>query len=120
MKKLYCDLCVLGGGGAGLTAAARAATLTDKKIIVVEKGRATGGGACQAGDFRVYGSKWQKDRGLNDNLSADLRKRMDETYWELERKAGAECLFGHRTILRLVLYAFPGLRGAVCAGPVCL
>lgn len=91
---ITCDLCVLGGGGAGLTAAARAATLTNKKIVVVEKGKATGGGACQAGDFRVYGSKWQKDRGLDDNLSADLRKRMDETYWELDRKLVLNAFLG--------------------------
>ncbi|MGN0999643.1 MAG: FAD-dependent oxidoreductase [Faecousia sp.] len=86
VKELKCDLCVLGGGGAGLTAAAKASTLTDKKIIVLEKANYTGGGACQAADFRVYGSKWQKERGLDDNLLADLRKRMDETYWELDRK----------------------------------
>ena len=79
---ISCDLCVLGGGGAGLTAAARAATLNPAlRVVVVEKARGTGGGAAQAGDFRVYGSKWQKDRGLDDNLAADLRTRMDETFW---------------------------------------
>ncbi len=30
------DLCVIGGGGAGLTAAGRASALTDKKIVVLE------------------------------------------------------------------------------------
>lgn len=86
VKTIDCDLCVLGGGGAGLTAAAKAATISDKKIVVLEKANATGGGASQAADFRVYGSRWQKERGLNDNLAEDLRKRMDETYWELDRK----------------------------------
>lgn len=94
MKEMTCDLCVLGGGGAGLVAAARAATISDLKIVVVEKSRATGGGACQAGDFRVYGSQWQKDRGLKDNLSADLRKRMDETFWELDRKLVLNAFLG--------------------------
>jgi len=88
------ELVVIGGGGAGLTAAAKAAELTDGKIVVLEKANYVGGGAIQAGDFRVYGSQWQKDRGLPDNLSADLRRRMDETYWELDR--------------RLVLNAFLG------------
>lgn len=71
METKHCDLLVMGGGGAGLVAAARAAELNPNiHIIVVEKGNATGGGACQAGDFRVYGSQWQKERGLNDNLAA--------------------------------------------------
>ena len=89
-----CDILVLGGGGAGLVAAAKAATMSDLKIIVLEKSKSTGGGACQAGDFRVYGSQWQKDRGLNDNLSADLRKRMDETFWELDRKLVLNAFLG--------------------------
>ena len=64
MEAKHCDLLVIGGGGAGLVAAARAAELNpDIPIIVAEMGNATGGGACQAGDFRVYGSQWQKDRG---------------------------------------------------------
>ena len=88
------DLVVIGGGGAGLTAAARAADLTGKKIVVLEKANYVGGGAIQAADFRVYGSQWQKDRGLDDNLSADLRKRMDETYWELDRKLVLNAFLG--------------------------
>ena len=32
-----CDVLVLGGGGAGLTAAARIATLSDLKVTVLEK-----------------------------------------------------------------------------------
>ena len=88
------DLAVIGGGGAGLTAAARAADLTDKKIVVLEKANYVGGGAIQAADFRVYGSQWQKDRGLDDNLSEDLRKRMDETYWELDRKLVLNAFLG--------------------------
>ena len=88
------DLVVIGGGGAGLTAAGRASTLTDKKIVVLEKGGYVGGGAIQAGDFRVYGSQWQKDHGCDDNLAADLRKRMDETYWELDRKLVLNAFLG--------------------------
>ena len=73
MEAKHCDLLVIGGGGAGLVAAARAAELTpDIPIIVVEKGNATGGGACQAGDFRVYGSQWQKDRGPEIPVYAGL------------------------------------------------
>lgn len=85
-KNLSCDIIVLGAGGGGLVAAARAAALSDKKIIVVDKAARTGGGASGAGDFRVYNSKWQKERGLEDNLRTDLLKYMDETYWKLDRQ----------------------------------
>ena len=45
MEAKHCDLLVIGGGGAGLVAAARAAELNpDIHIIVAEKGNATGGG----------------------------------------------------------------------------
>ncbi len=94
MKTVQCDLCVIGGGGAGLVAAARAAETEGIKVVVLEKAKSTGGGACQAADFRVYGSQWQKERGLDDNLSADLRKRMDETFWQLDRKLVLNAFLG--------------------------
>ena len=80
---LDCDIVVLGGGGAGLVAAARISETTDKKVIVVEKRRNFGGGAMGAADWRVYGSRWQKDHGIPDNTLSALRQVMDETYWEL-------------------------------------
>lgn len=81
-----CDVLVLGGGGAGLTAAARVASISDKKVIVLEKADFLGGGAIQAGDFRVYNSLWQKERGLDDSMEEDLLKYMDETNWSLDSK----------------------------------
>lgn len=81
-----CDILVLGGGGAGLTAAARAASLSDAKVIIVEKADFLGGGAIQAGDYRVYNSQWQKDRGLDDSMETDLLKYMDDTNWLLDAK----------------------------------
>lgn len=78
-----CDIVILGGGGAGLVAAARISETTDKKVIVVEKRRNFGGGAMGAADWRVYGSRWQKDHGIPDNTMEALRGVMDETYWEL-------------------------------------
>ena len=52
-----CDLVVLGGGGSGLIAAVRAAELTGKKVIVLEKVAFTGGGAHGASTVRTFGSK---------------------------------------------------------------
>lgn len=81
-----CDVVILGGGGAGLVAAARISETTDKKVVVVEKRRNFGGGAMGAADWRVYGSRWQKDHGIPDNTMSALRSVMDDTYWELNPK----------------------------------
>ena len=88
-----CDVLVLGGGGAGLTAAARIASISDKKVIVVEKADFFGGGAIQAGDYRVYGSQWQKDHGCDDHLEEELLKYMDETNWQLDPALVRETFF---------------------------
>lgn len=88
-----CDVLVLGGGGAGLTAAARIATLSDLKVTVLEKADFLGGGAIQAGDYRVYHSQWQKDRGLDDKLEEDLLKYMDDTNWLLDSKLVSNTFF---------------------------
>lgn len=81
---LDCDLCVIGGGGGGLVAAGRFAWLTGKKVIVLEKMRKCGGSAWFASTMRMYGSQWQKDRGVEDDLNSKLVEIMDQTYWELD------------------------------------
>jgi len=86
VKTMECDIAILGAGGSGIVAAARAASLSNNKIIVVEKAHYTGGGAAMAGDFRIYGSQWQKDHSLSDSLNSDLLKVMDMTYWKLDRQ----------------------------------
>lgn len=50
LVELDCDVLVLGGGGAGMVAAARAAERPGTKVIVVEKQHRTGGGAWYAAD----------------------------------------------------------------------
>ena len=50
-----CDLVVLGGGGSGMIAAVRAAQMTGKKVIVLEKAASTGGAAQYAGTIRTFG-----------------------------------------------------------------
>ena len=79
-----CDLCVIGGGGGGLTAAARFSWLTGKKVIVLEKMRSCGGQSWFASTMRMYNSQWQKDRGVEDVLNDKLVEIMDQTYWELD------------------------------------
>ena len=48
-KIMDCDLVVLGAGGSGLVAAVKAADLSGKKIIVLEKAKKPGGSPIFAG-----------------------------------------------------------------------
>lgn len=93
MKNMQCDIVVIGGGGSGLVAGARAASL-GKKVIVLEKDKALGGGMNMASTMRTFGSKWQKERGLPDTTAEYMRNRMDETFWRLDRKLAASMIQG--------------------------
>jgi fumarate reductase flavoprotein subunit len=89
-----CDLVVLGAGGSGLTAAVRAAQLTGKKVIVLEKAAFTGGGAQSARTMRTFGSKWQKKRNIPDTTVEYAREMMDQLQWRLDPKLVTNCLLG--------------------------
>jgi fumarate reductase flavoprotein subunit len=94
IDKKSCDLVVLGGGGSGMVAAVRAAQLTGKKVIVLEKAQAVGGGAMFARTIRTFGSKWQADRNLQDTTIEYARDMMDLVYWRLDTKLVLNCLRG--------------------------
>jgi len=89
-----CDLVVMGGGGSGLTAAVRAAQLTGKKVIVLEKAAFTGGGAQSARTMRTFGSRWQKKRNIPDTTVEYARAMMDQLDWRLDPKLVTNCLLG--------------------------
>jgi len=94
VDKKECDLVVLGGGGSGLIAAVRAAQLSGKKVIVLEKASITGGGALGASTVRTFGSKWQAKRNLPDTTVAYARAMMDGVYWKLDPELVSNCLVG--------------------------
>jgi fumarate reductase flavoprotein subunit len=94
VDKKSCDLVVLGGGGSGLTAAVRAAQLTGKKVIVLEKDSTAGGGAQGARTMRTFGSKWQAKRNLPDTTVAYANAMMDTVFWKLDPKLVINCLLG--------------------------
>ncbi len=94
IEKKDCDIVVLGGGGSGLVAAVRAAQLTGKKVIVLEKDGSTGGAGQYAGTIRTFGSKWQKKRNLPDTFAEYARGMMDLVYWRLDHKLVLNCLQG--------------------------
>ena len=79
-----CDIVVLGGGGSGLVAAARAAELSGGRVIVLEKGKTAGGGMLFASTMRTFGSQWQRERGIPDQSNRFLQQMMDLTQWRLD------------------------------------
>ena len=83
--QLDADLCVIGGGCTGLIAGVYAA-MQGKKVVILEKASFAGGGAKFAADWRIFESKWQKERGVPDELNRMLLKGMDETQWSLDPK----------------------------------
>ena len=61
---MNCDLCVIGAGGAGLVAGVKAADLSGKKVIILEKSKkAFGGSTTFAHGMAITDSKFQKKAG---------------------------------------------------------
>ncbi len=89
-----CDLVVLGGGGSGLIAAVRAAQLTGKKVIVLEKAAFIGGGMRSARTVRTFRSKWQQKRNLPDYFTQYAQLKMDYALWMLDPKLIENCMLG--------------------------
>jgi hypothetical protein len=94
VDKKSCDLVVLGGGGSGLVAAVRAAQLSGKKVIVLEKDSTAGGGAQGARTIRTFGSKWQAKRNIPDTTAEYAHEKMEWMYWWLDEKLVNNCLRG--------------------------
>jgi len=94
IERKSCDLVVLGGGGSGLVAAVRAAQLTGKKVIVLEKDSTAGGGAQGARTIRTFGSKWQAERNIPDTTAEYAREKMNRMYWWLDERLVNNCLRG--------------------------
>jgi len=63
-KTMNCDLVVLGAGGCGLVAAVKAADVSGKKVIVLEKAKIPGGATTFAHGMQIKNSKWQAAAGL--------------------------------------------------------
>lgn len=85
LRELQCGIIVLGGGGMGMVAAAKASDLTDEKIIVLEKNANIGGGAWYARTAKIYGSNWQKEHGAGEGfLEKDFIASMDYTDYRLD------------------------------------
>lgn len=63
-KTMDCDLCVIGAGGCGLVAGVKAADLSGKKVIILEKSKkAFGGSSTFAHGMAITDSTFQKKAG---------------------------------------------------------
>ena len=93
MIEKNCDLVVLGGGGSGLVAAARAAE-AGLKVVVLEKARFLGGGMLCASTMRTFRSQWQAERDIPDQSNAFIRQMMDLTMWQLDPELVRNAVLG--------------------------
>jgi fumarate reductase flavoprotein subunit len=122
IDKKSCDLVVLGGGASGMVGAVRAAQLSGKKVIVLEKDSKTGGGALYSTGVAYFGSKWQARHNEKDTTVEYAREKMDEVYWRLDEKLIYSLLRGTGQFLDWLLELDPSLedflesRGAMMGG----
>ena len=88
-KIIDCDLVVLGAGGSGLVAAVKAAELSGKKVVVLEKAKKAGGSTYYAHGFGVQHSKWQQEAGYPDTRDESFRQTMRNLKWKPNHKPAA-------------------------------
>lgn len=67
-----CDIVVLGAGGSGLVSAVRAAQLSGKKVIVVEKAKKPGGNTTLGHGFMMRYTKWHEAEGIPDTRQSSI------------------------------------------------
>jgi succinate dehydrogenase/fumarate reductase flavoprotein subunit len=89
-KVTECDLLVVGAGGTGLICAVKAAELTGKKVILIEKAKKPGGASILGHGPRISDSTWQKNAGAKVNNPPDASGQMFD--W-LVSMGGAEKYF---------------------------
>jgi fumarate reductase flavoprotein subunit len=105
-----------------MVAAARAAELSGKKVIVLEKDSKTGGGALNATGVAYFGSKWAAKHNEEDTTVAYAREKMDEVYWRLDENLIYNLLRGTGQLLDWLLELDPSLedllesRGSMMGG----
>lgn len=114
-RVIEADVIVVGGGGAGLSAAIEAAT-AGAKVILVEKNPALGGStAWSVGSISATRTPHQRAKGISDTP--------DEHFEDMEMLAGSYASRDNRTLRRILVdrtaetLAWLEAMGIVFAGP---
>ena len=93
-----CDVLVIGGGGSGLVAAAKAADL-GKKVILMEKNWETGGSAYFGHMMRCHFSKWHEAAGMKDKRAKLLENYKKKTGERGNPELASTCLRANRELI---------------------
>ena len=78
-----CDVLVVGGGVAGLIAAAKCAE-AGKEVILLEKLPKTGGGSQYAFGLRLFGTDMERRAGVPDQTDDYIRSALNTCRWEID------------------------------------
>jgi fumarate reductase flavoprotein subunit len=85
-ENLHADIVVIGGGGAGLTAAVSAAEAGAKNIIVLEKSTRPGGNTFLAVGMMAVESPAQKRLGIKTSKDQVFKEAMEFAKWTVNPK----------------------------------
>ncbi|MBP2651711.1 MAG: fumarate reductase/succinate dehydrogenase flavoprotein domain protein [Firmicutes bacterium] len=86
IKKLSCDVVVIGAGGSGTVAAVRAAECGAEKVIVIDKTGRAGGNAWMAVGMFATNSQKHKRAGYKDTTDELFLDAMKATRWATDPK----------------------------------
>ena len=81
--ELSCDVLVIGGGAAGLIAAAKTAE-AGKQVILLEKLPKLGGGSQFAQGLRMFSTKMEREAGVPDQMDDYIRSALNTCRWEID------------------------------------
>ncbi len=83
MKHLECDICVVGGGLSGMTAATQAAE-RGASVVCFEKSGTTGGAANMGMAFFAVESKYQRDQMYEWTKDEAFKFMMEYNHWKAD------------------------------------
>lgn len=83
--KMNCDVCVVGAGGSGMVAAAKAVD-EGLKVILLEKNHEVGGSAWYAGGYRIHWSKLHEAAGVEDKRTEEYERFIKEVDGNVDRE----------------------------------
>ena len=82
LVELSCDVLVIGGGAAGLIAAAKTAE-AGKQVILLEKLPKLGGGSQFAQGLRMFSTRMEQEAGVPDQMDDYIRSALNTCRWEI-------------------------------------